>query len=43
MQLSEILKDSDYRHAQFDLTLIYEFEQSIVVRADKDDWIPFQK
>ncbi|MDR2361217.1 MAG: N-6 DNA methylase [Prevotellaceae bacterium] len=34
MQLSTILKDSDYRHAQFDLTLIYEFEQRIVVRTD---------
>jgi hypothetical protein len=29
MQLSTILKDSDYRHAQFDLTLIYEFGQRI--------------
>jgi type I restriction enzyme M protein len=34
MQLSAILKDSDYRHAQFDLTLISEFEQRIVVHTD---------
>ncbi|MDR0618521.1 MAG: type I restriction enzyme HsdR N-terminal domain-containing protein, partial [Bacteroidales bacterium] len=34
MQLSEILKDSDYRHVQFDLMLIYEFEQRIIVRTD---------
>ena len=42
MQLSEILKDSDYRHAQFDWMLIYEFEQRIVVRTDsKGKEIPY--
>ncbi|MDR0725720.1 MAG: type I restriction enzyme HsdR N-terminal domain-containing protein, partial [Prevotellaceae bacterium] len=34
MQLSDILKDSDYKHAQFDLALIHEFEQRIIVRTD---------
>jgi hypothetical protein len=42
MQLSDILKDSDYRHAQFDLTLIYEFERRIIVRVDnKGKEIPY--
>jgi type I restriction enzyme M protein len=36
MTLSEILKDSDYRHAQFDLMQISEFEQRIIVKTDKN-------
>jgi type I restriction enzyme M protein len=36
MTLFEILKDSDYRHAQFDLTQIREFEQRIIVKTDKN-------
>jgi type I restriction enzyme M protein len=36
MQLSEILRDSDYRQSQFDLVQIHEFEQKIVVKHDKN-------
>jgi type I restriction enzyme M protein len=34
--LSEILRDSDYRHTQFDLVLIHEFERKIIIRTDKN-------
>jgi type I restriction enzyme M protein len=34
MQLSEILKDSDYRHAQFGIDLIQELERRIITRKD---------
>jgi hypothetical protein len=34
--LVDILKDSDYRQAQFDLVLIHEFEQKIITRTDKN-------
>jgi type I restriction enzyme M protein len=36
MQLSEILKDSNYKQSQFDLIQIAEFESRIVVKADKN-------
>ena len=36
MLLSAILKDSDYKHAQFNLVQIHEFEQKIVIRTDKN-------
>jgi type I restriction enzyme M protein len=35
MTLAEILKDSDYKHAQFGLVQIREFEQKITTRTDK--------
>jgi predicted secreted Zn-dependent protease len=34
MTLLEILKDSDYRQAQFDLMQIFEFEQRMIVKND---------
>jgi type I restriction enzyme M protein len=34
--LADILKDSDYKQAQFDLMLIQEFERKIVIRTDKN-------
>ena len=34
--LADILKDSDYRHAQFDMILIQDMEQRIIVRIDKN-------
>jgi type I restriction enzyme M protein len=44
MTLSEILKDSDYRHAQFNLIQIHEFEQRIIVKNDsKGKEIPYIK
>jgi type I restriction enzyme M protein len=36
MTLAEILKDSDYKQAQFDIMLIHKFEQKIVIRTDKN-------
>ncbi|MDR2406732.1 MAG: type I restriction enzyme HsdR N-terminal domain-containing protein [Bacteroidales bacterium] len=36
MLLSTILKDSDYKQAQFDMMLIQEFERKIVTRTDKN-------
>ncbi|MDR1345127.1 MAG: type I restriction enzyme HsdR N-terminal domain-containing protein, partial [Bacteroidales bacterium] len=36
MILSEILRDSDYQHTQFDLVQIQEFERKIVIRTDKN-------
>ncbi|MDR1113182.1 MAG: N-6 DNA methylase [Bacteroidales bacterium] len=36
MTLSEILKDSNYKQAQFDIVQIQEFERKIVTRADKN-------
>jgi type I restriction enzyme M protein len=35
MTLFEILRDSDYKHAQFDLVQIHEFKQKIITRTDK--------
>jgi type I restriction enzyme M protein len=35
MTLAEILKDSDYKHAQFGLVQIHEFERKITTRTDK--------
>ncbi|KAA6341707.1 Type I restriction enzyme EcoKI M protein [termite gut metagenome] len=44
MQLSAILRDSDYRYAQFDLMLIQKFEQCIIARTDsKGKEIPYIK
>ncbi|MDR1199134.1 MAG: type I restriction enzyme HsdR N-terminal domain-containing protein [Prevotellaceae bacterium] len=44
MTLSEIIKDSGYRHAQFDLVQIHEFEQRIIVKNDsKGKEIPYIK
>jgi hypothetical protein len=40
MTLAEILKDSDYKQAQFDIMLIHEFEQKIVIRTDNDRLTP---
>ncbi|MDR2064541.1 MAG: type I restriction enzyme HsdR N-terminal domain-containing protein, partial [Prevotellaceae bacterium] len=34
--LAEILKDSDYKQTQFDLSQIHEFEQKIITRTDKN-------
>ncbi|MDR1631709.1 MAG: type I restriction enzyme HsdR N-terminal domain-containing protein, partial [Dysgonamonadaceae bacterium] len=34
--LADIIKDSDYKQAQFDLVLINEFERKITTRADKN-------
>ena len=34
--ISNIFKDSDYKLAQFNLTLIQEFEQKIITRTDKN-------
>ncbi|MDR3261323.1 MAG: type I restriction enzyme HsdR N-terminal domain-containing protein, partial [Tannerella sp.] len=40
--LAKILRDSDYRHAQFGLMQIHEFEQRIIVRTDnKGKEIPY--
>jgi type I restriction enzyme M protein len=36
MALSEILRDFDYRHTQFDLALIHEFERKRSTRTDKN-------
>ncbi|MDR1591751.1 MAG: type I restriction enzyme HsdR N-terminal domain-containing protein, partial [Prevotellaceae bacterium] len=36
MTLADILKDSDYKQAQFDLMLIQEFERKITTRTDKN-------
>jgi hypothetical protein len=36
MTLAEILKDSDYKQAQFDMMLVHKFEQKIVTRTDKN-------
>ncbi|MDR0733699.1 MAG: type I restriction enzyme HsdR N-terminal domain-containing protein, partial [Dysgonamonadaceae bacterium] len=42
MLLSAILKDSDYKLAQFDLAQIHEFEQRIIVRIDnKGKEVPY--
>ncbi|MDR1417447.1 MAG: hypothetical protein LBJ57_08555, partial [Prevotellaceae bacterium] len=34
MTLAEILKDSDYKHAQFNLVQIHKFEQRIIAKTD---------
>jgi len=44
MTLAEILRDSDYKQAQFNLIQIHEFEKRIIIRPDsKGKDIPYIK
>ncbi|MDR1182063.1 MAG: N-6 DNA methylase [Bacteroidales bacterium] len=44
MKIAEILRDSDYRHTQFDLVQIHELEQRIIVKNDnKAKEVPYIK
>jgi type I restriction enzyme M protein len=36
MTLADILKDSDYKQAQFDLFMIHKLKRKIIIKPDKN-------